>query len=79
MTFSDHVLFGLRVEEGEQGAHGDHVKATRHFRKQQVGGDLDVEGKGVEKYEAKDDHGNDEVEVLERVLELSSPGAEAPF
>ena len=78
-TPSEHVLFGVRVEDCEHGTHGDHIKATRHFWKQQIGWDFDVESEGVEKYEAKDDHGNDQVEVLERVLELSSPGAEAPF
>ena len=73
------MLFGIRVEEGEHGAHGDHVKATRHFGKQQVGWDFDVECEGVEKYEEKDDHGYDQVEVLERVLELSSLGSVTLF
>ena len=73
------MLFCVRVEKDEQSAHGHHVKATRHFWKEQVRRDFDVECEDVEKYECKNDKGKDQIEVLERVLELSSLADEAPF
>ena len=79
MTFSERVLFCVGVEEDEHGAHGNHVEATRHLRKQQPGRESDVKCENVEKRESKDDQGNDEVEVLERIPELSGRGVQAPL
>ena len=65
------------VEEDEHGAHGNHVEATRHFRKQQTGGEINVKCKDVKKCESKDDQRNDQIEVLERVPKLSIRGVDA--
>ena len=64
------------VEEDEHGAHGNHVEATRHFRKQQTGWENNVKCKDVKKCESKDDQRNDQIEVLERVPKLSIRGVD---
>ena len=64
------MLFCVRVEKDEQSAHGHHVKTTRHVRKEQVWGQLDIECERMKEQEAQNDQGYGEVEVLEGVPEL---------
>ena len=64
--------FHVRAREEEEGKHGRRVKAHRHPGEEQVLGQVHEVSQRVEESAEEDDGGYDQVDVSNRVLELST-------